>query len=62
MLQATARRVDASLAGAGMQVLAPIVVGNEELSLHHRGAVAEVGVTPGCGCARTGGPQPPRRH
>ena len=30
MLQATARRVDASLAGAGTQVLAPIVVGNED--------------------------------
>src|SRR3972149_3333869 len=46
MLQATARRVDASLAGAGTQVLAPIVVGNEDYRFIPAEELRQIGVTP----------------
>lgn len=46
MLQATARRVDASLSGSGTQVLAPIVVGNEDYRFITAEQLRQVGVTP----------------
>ncbi len=46
MLQATVRRIDASLAGAGTQVLAPIVVGNEDYRFITAEQLRQVGVTP----------------
>ena len=46
LLQATARRVDGSLASAGRQVLAPIVVGNEEYRFITAEQLRQVGVTP----------------
>ncbi|MBI1990766.1 MAG: NTP transferase domain-containing protein, partial [Betaproteobacteria bacterium] len=46
MLQATARRVDATLAGAGTHVLAPIVVGNEDYRFITAEQLRQVGVTP----------------
>ena len=46
LLQATARRVDGSLAAAGRQVLAPIVVGNEEYRFITAEQLRQVGVTP----------------
>jgi len=46
MLQATARRVDASLTASGTQVLAPIVVGNEDYRFITAEQLRQVGVTP----------------
>src|SRR3989304_30965 len=46
MLQATARRIDASLAGTGTQVLAPIVVGNEDYRFTTAEQLGRVGVPP----------------
>ena len=46
MLQATARRIDASLAGTGTQVLAPIVVGNEDYRFITAEQLRQVGVAP----------------
>jgi mannose-1-phosphate guanylyltransferase/mannose-6-phosphate isomerase len=47
MLQATARRVDVTLAAAGRQVLAPIVVGNEAHRFITAEQLRQAGVTPG---------------
>src|SRR3990170_7583256 len=46
MLQATVRRIDASLVGTGTQVLAPIVVGNEDYRFITAEQLRQVGVTP----------------
>jgi mannose-1-phosphate guanylyltransferase/mannose-6-phosphate isomerase len=46
MLQATARRVDKTLAAAGRQVLAPIVVGNEEYRFITAEQLRRAGVKP----------------
>lgn len=46
LLQATARRVDGSLAAAGRQVLSPIVVGNEDYRFITAEQLRQAGVTP----------------
>src|SRR3990170_3433952 len=46
MLQATARRVDAALAGRGREVFAPIVVGNEDYRFITAEQLRQAGVAP----------------
>ena len=46
MLQATARRIDTTFTTAGMQVLAPIVVGNEDYRFITAEQLRQAGVTP----------------